>query len=85
MRAETWKNLSSASRWGCYFILIGLVAGLGAVLFHFLCEVGFYFFMDMLAGYHPPSPTREQHLFASTNEFWVRTGKVPQCRVVSVE
>ena len=66
MRAETWKNLSSASRWGCYFILIGLVAGLGAVLFHFLCEVGFYFFMDMLAGYHPPSPTGEQHLFAST-------------------
>ncbi len=66
MQAETWKNLSCASRWGCYFVLIGLVAGLGAVLFHFLCEVGFYFFMDMLAGHHPPSPAGEHHLFAST-------------------
>jgi chloride channel protein, CIC family len=59
-------TLSTAGKWAFYFVLIGLIAGFGSVVFHLLCQVGSHFFMDLLAGYRPPSPAGEAHLLAPT-------------------
>ena len=56
-------DLALAGKWSFYFILIGIIAGLGSIAFHYLCEMGVHFFMDMMAGYQPPSPAGEHHLF----------------------
>jgi len=45
-----------------FFVLIGIIAGLGSVVFHYLCQIGSHIFMDMIAGYRPPPPAGEQHL-----------------------
>lgn len=64
-----------AMKWVSRFVVIGVVAGLGSIIFHFLCEVGTRFFMDALAGWRPPAPAGEAHrLFEpSTREYtrWV--------------
>jgi len=60
------RDFAITSKWFLYFILIGLIAGLGAVIFHYLCQICLHFFMDSLAGYHPPSPAGEEHLFPPT-------------------
>ena len=63
------KGSNSIARTGkltLFFILIGLIAGLGAIVFHFLCQVGFHFFLDLMAGYRPPAPAGEHHLIPST-------------------
>lgn len=44
------------------FILIGIIAGLGSIAFHYLCQLGVHFFMDLMAGYRPPNPAGEHHL-----------------------
>jgi CIC family chloride channel protein len=55
------------SRWTLYFVAIGIIAGCGSIIFHYLCQVGFHFFMDYMAGYRPPAPAGEHHLLALTN------------------
>ncbi|RLB20954.1 MAG: chloride channel protein, partial [Deltaproteobacteria bacterium] len=50
-----------------YYVLIGIIAGLGSVVFHYLCQIGFHFFMDYLAGYRPPHPAGESPLFPPTS------------------
>ncbi|MCF8146491.1 MAG: chloride channel protein [Deltaproteobacteria bacterium] len=59
-------TLSTAGKWAFYFVLIGLIAGLGSVVFQLLCQVGSHFLMDQLAGYRPPAPAGEGHLFTPT-------------------
>jgi len=57
-----------------YFVGIGLIAGTGAIIFHYLCQIGVHYFMDLIAGYRPPAPAGEHHLFPpSTREFnrWI--------------
>jgi len=56
-----------AGKFVFYYVLIGIIAGLGSVIFHYLCQIGFHFFMDYLAGYRPPAPAGEAHLFSPTN------------------
>lgn len=56
-----------AGIWFFNFIVIGVIAGLGSILFHYLCQFGVHFFMDMTAGYRPPAPAGEQHLFHPTD------------------
>ncbi len=46
-----------------YYILIGIIAGLGSASFHYLCQLGSYIFMGLMVGYTPPTPVGEQHLF----------------------
>ncbi|MFC1830160.1 chloride channel protein [Thermodesulfobacteriota bacterium] len=58
--------MAYAGKWTVYFVLIGIIAGLGSIVFHYLCQVGLHFFMDLIAGYRPPSPAGEHHLFPST-------------------
>ncbi|MFP4447082.1 MAG: chloride channel protein [Desulfosudaceae bacterium] len=48
------------------FVVIGLITGTGAIVFQFLCNAGVHFFLDALAGYRPPGPTGEPHLFPPT-------------------
>ncbi|MCP4113364.1 MAG: chloride channel protein, partial [Desulfobacteraceae bacterium] len=56
-----------AGKWSFYFILIGIIAGLGSIVFHYLCQLGVHFFMDMMAGYRPPPPAGEHHLLPPTD------------------
>ncbi len=73
---NTLKAQSSAittiGKWGLYFVLIGLIAGSGSILFHFLCQIGSHFLLDQLAGYRPPAPPGEGHLFAPTQTVFNR-------------
>jgi len=60
-------NISSAGKWTLYFIAIGIIAGLGSIVFHYLCQLGIHYFMDAAAGYRPPSPAGEHHLLPQTS------------------
>ncbi|MGD9159052.1 MAG: hypothetical protein PVG39_11640, partial [Desulfobacteraceae bacterium] len=57
------NKLASGLFW---IILIGVISGIGSVLFHYLCQIGVYFFMDSLAGYRPPPTAGESELFTQT-------------------
>jgi len=46
-----------------YCILVGLIAGGGAIFFHFLCQLFHHLFLGKLAGYYPPHPAGESPLF----------------------
>ncbi|MFP3928446.1 MAG: chloride channel protein, partial [Desulfobacteraceae bacterium] len=59
-------RLSMAGKRLFFYFMIGVTAGLGSVLFHFLCQLGTYGFMELLAGYRPPAPAGETHLFAAS-------------------
>ncbi len=45
-----------------YYVLIGLIAGLGSIVFQYMCQFGLYGFMELMAGYRPPTPAGETHL-----------------------
>jgi len=60
------ESVAYVGRWTIYFIAIGLIAGLGSIIFHLLCQLGVHFFMDMFAGYRPPAPAGEHHLLEQT-------------------
>ncbi len=55
-------DIASAGKWTFYFVLIGIIAGLGSVVFHYLCQLGTHYFMDLMAGYRPPAPAGEHHM-----------------------
>jgi len=60
-------DIFQAGRWASRFLLIGIIAGTGSIVFHYLCQLGIHYFMDMLAGYRPPSPAGEHHLLIPTD------------------
>jgi CIC family chloride channel protein len=59
-------NIAYAGKWTFYFILIGIIAGLGSIAFHYLTAFGLHYFLDFLAGYRPPAPAGEHHLLTPT-------------------
>jgi len=59
-------TIARAGKWTFYFVLIGLIAGTGSVIFHYLCQLGIHYFMDLIAGYRPPAPAGEHHLLPPT-------------------
>ena len=63
---EISSRLSHAGKWSLYFLIIGIIAGLGSIVFHYLCLLGMHWFMDFMAGYVPPSPAGEHHLWPAT-------------------
>jgi len=65
-------NVARAGKWMFFFVLIGLIAGMGSIIFHYLCQLGSHFFMDMIAGYRPPAPAGEQHLFHPSDTSYSR-------------
>ncbi len=60
------RDIAVAGRWLFYFVLIGLIAGCGAIVFHYLCGLGMHYFLDMMAGYRPASPAGEHLLLPHT-------------------
>ncbi len=65
-------HFARASRWALYFIAIGIIAGLGSIAFHYLCQIGIHYFMDLMAGYRPPTPAGEHHLLPPTTRVFNR-------------
>jgi len=63
---------ASSSRWLFYFLLIGVIAGAGAIVFQVLCEAGMRFLLDQLAGYRPDTPGGEEPLFAHSHTVFNR-------------
>ncbi|MBU8849777.1 MAG: chloride channel protein [Desulfobacterales bacterium] len=59
-------DIAVAGRWLFYFVLIGIIAGCGAIVFHYLCGLGMHFFLDLMAGYRPESPAGEHLLLPHT-------------------
>ena len=59
-------DIAMAGKWTFNFIIIGIIAGLGSIIFHYLCMLGMHYFMDMFAGYRPPAPAGEHHLLSPT-------------------
>jgi CIC family chloride channel protein len=55
-------KIAYAGKWTVYFVLIGIIAGCGSIAFHYLCQLGIHYFMDLIAGYRPPAPAGEHHL-----------------------
>ena len=60
-------RITTAGKWIFYYVLIGLIAGLGAMAFQYLCQMGSHLFMDQMAGYRPPPPAGEPHIFHPTD------------------
>jgi len=48
-------------------VVIGIIAGLGSIIFHYLTQLGMHYFLDLMAGYRPPSPAGEHHLLTPTD------------------
>ncbi len=67
MRYFRALDIARAGKWSIIFVLIGVIAGLGSIIFQYLCQLGLYVFMDLLAGYSPPATVGEEHLFPSSN------------------
>ena len=65
-------KLAYAGKWAFYFFIIGIIAGLGSIIFHYLCLLGIHFFLDMMAGYRAPSPAGEHHLLTPTTTVFSR-------------
>ncbi len=66
------RSMIAASKWMVYYVLIGIIAGFGAVVFHYLCHLGSHLFLDQLAGYRPPPPAGEGHLFPPSDTPFTR-------------
>lgn len=66
---DKWRSIdiAYAGKWFFYFILIGIIAGLGSIAFHYLCQLGIHYFLDFMAGYRPPPPAGEHHLLTPTH------------------
>lgn len=65
-------DIARAGKWAITFFAIGIIAGLGSIVFHYLCQLGLHYFMDFIAGYRPPSPAGEHHLLTPTNTSFSR-------------
>ncbi len=58
------RRFVALGRWLLSYALIGVIAGLGSIMFYFCCQVGVHYFLDFLAGYRPPAPAGEPPVFA---------------------
>ncbi|MDD4071975.1 MAG: chloride channel protein [Desulfobacterales bacterium] len=65
-KAGTFR-IAVAWKWAIRFALIGLIAGLGSIVFNYMCQLGTHYFMDLMAGYRPPAPAGEHHLIPPTH------------------
>lgn len=53
------RHLAATSRWTFYGLIVGALAGLGAVLFHLALQAVSEHLLQGPAGYHPPEPGAE--------------------------
>jgi len=63
-------DLKQAGKWFFYSILVGIISGIGAIIFHVACQGGIYVFLGLIAGYYPSEPGGEPPMFNPIdNEF----------------
>ncbi len=60
-------DVAVAGKWFFYFILIGIIAGFGSVVFDYLCQAGNHYLLDLMAGYRPDGPAGGHDYFLPTN------------------
>jgi CIC family chloride channel protein len=60
-------ELHSVGRTVALTSIVGVVAGLGAIIFQYLCQYGAHFFLDQLAGLRMEGPAGERALLAPTS------------------
>jgi len=60
------RRMHSQARLLGLSLVVGVIAGLGAILFYCACQVVAHYSLDLLAGYRPESPQGEQELFEAT-------------------
>lgn len=65
-------NIQSIGRWIVYSIFIGIVSGLGAIIFYLALQAGLHFFLGVIAGFYPPSPGGEPPLFGEEATTMIR-------------
>lgn len=56
---KIWEGLEIefVGKWLIFSVLVGVVAGLGAILFNYLLNISIGYFLANLAGYTPPDPS----------------------------
>ncbi|MCF8108347.1 MAG: chloride channel protein [Desulfohalobiaceae bacterium] len=64
--------MTATGKWLLGFVLIGIIAGLGSILFQLLCNLGTHYLLDALAGYRPAAPAGEPELFEPTHTVFNR-------------
>jgi CIC family chloride channel protein len=68
---ELWelsrKRLRPQARLLGLSLVVGLVAGLGAIVFYVACQTVVHYALDLVVGYRPISPLGEPEVFAKTN------------------
>jgi len=71
-RATKELNIIILGRWLFYSVLIGIVGGLGAVVFFYLLGNSTKFFSGYLGGYVPPSPAGEiiEGMYSNSHPYW---------------
>jgi CIC family chloride channel protein len=52
----------------CLSLLVGVIAGVGAIVFFAACQYVFHFALDATAGYHPHTPGGEPPMLAETTQ-----------------
>jgi CIC family chloride channel protein len=62
------KRLRPQARLMGLSMLVGIISGLGAIVFYMACQVVFHYALDVGAGYHPDQPKGEPALFKETTE-----------------
>jgi H+/Cl- antiporter ClcA/CBS-domain-containing membrane protein len=73
-RAGRWVSAASyLKKWSVLGVVIGVVAGLGAIIFYEALTLSTHLFLGVLAGYHVPTPVGEgaRHASASAVRPWV--------------
>jgi CIC family chloride channel protein len=58
-------GLSRIGRWSFFYAAVGILAGIAAIVFYYLCQLGMRIFLDFLAGFRPPSSAGEYAPFAA--------------------
>jgi len=60
-------NVRRSTKFFLYLISIGIIAGIGSIIFQFFCDAGMHYLLDMLAGYRPGGPKGEISIFHHTS------------------
>ncbi|HET7034239.1 MAG TPA: chloride channel protein [Thermomicrobiaceae bacterium] len=72
VRTGTTSPSRYFARWAVLGVLVGIAAGLGAIVFFWLLQTGTHLFLGRLAGYAPPAPLGEgNHGASSLGRPWV--------------